>query len=332
MNYIHNLTTDSLKGEVKISALKYNYIVLGAETAKENYKRKYPISGTTKYDFEARTNSYYIQDEIELQDFVFTLGTRLDDSEKFGNEWSSNVGAVYKIDDKQRLKLSYGEGFKTPSLQESSSEYQTYSHGWYVGNDDLKAETSKSYELAYEFYGEDTKFKTAIFKTDLDNLITGESTGRTVYPMGPFMPLTEYTYVNVAKATIKGFEADVDYDFNENHKINLNYTYLKTEDKETNEELSYRPKNTFNIGLSSELGWGVSSYLSANYLGTQYDSSGDKISGYTLFNAQISKKITKDLTARIGVDNIGDKHFDDNGGDPYYLKRRLAYVGLNYKF
>ena len=53
--------------------------------------------------------------------------------------------------------------------------------------------------------------------------------------------------------------------------------------------------------------------------------------GYTIFNAQATKKITKDLIATIGVNNIGDKNFDDSGY-PHYIERRLAYVGLNYKF
>ena len=125
------------------------------------------------------------------------------------------------------------------------------------------------------------------------------------------------------------------YNFNENHTFNANYTYIKTENEITEEELEFRPKNTINLGLSSHFGWGISSYLSANYIGTQYytdsNSKSQKASGYTIFNAQATKKITKDLIATIGVNNIGDKNFDDSGY-PHYIERRLAYVGLNYKF
>ena len=329
MNYVHKLTNDYLKAESKITKIKNNYLVIGAEISNESYERYYPATSSTKYNFESSSNAYYIQDEIGFGNFIFTLGARLDDHEKFGKEISPNIGLVYKLSENQRLKASYGEGFKAPSLQESSSEYSTYSHGQYYGNDDLKSETSKSYEIAYEYYGEDTLFKTAIFSTKIENMITGEFIG-VGYPYGPGFAVDEFTYVNIEKANMKGIELEIEYDLNNKHTISTNYTYLKTEDESTGKELIYKPKHTMNIGLSSEFDYGISSYISANYLGSQYDSDYEKISGYTLFNAQLSKKIAKGLSLRIGVDNIADKEFDN--GNPYWLKRRFAYLGLNYKF
>lgn len=316
-NYITKLSNDSLRGETKITALKNNYIVLGVETSKETHDREYPMTGESKWNFESRTNAYYIQDEIDLRKFIITLGGRYDDSEKYGSEFSPNIGVVYKIDNKQRLKINYGEGFKAPLLTQSSSGYISMG---IQGNDDLKAETSKSYELAYEFYGDATTVKAALFKNDLDNMIKSDNHG------------TGSQYYNVAQAETKGFELNVDYDITENHLLNANYTYIATKNKETGKDLTYKPEHTFNIGLNSELGWGVSSYVSVSYIGEQFTNSANtqKAGGYTILNAQISKEFTKGLTARIGVDNIGDKDFED--ADPYAIKRRFAYIGLNYKF
>lgn len=317
MNYITKLTNDSLKAEAKVTALKYNDIVLGAETSKETHDREYPMTGQSKWNFESKTNAYYIQDEIELGNFIFTLGGRYDDNEKYGNEFSSNIGSIYKIDDNQRLKLNYGEGFKAPLLTQGSSGYISMG---IQGNDNLKAETSKSYELAYELYGNNTTFKASVFKTDLENMIKSEGHG------------TGLKYVNVDEAEAKGFELSINYDITEDHQINTNYTYVKTENKQIGKDLTYKPEHTFNIGLTSKLAWGISSYISANYLGEQYvdEANLEKVGGYTILNTQISKELTKNLTARIGVDNITDKDFED--ANPYVLKRRLAYVGLNYKF
>ncbi len=342
----HNLSTDTLEAEAKISAIPYNYVIVGTGTTKDKYERNDKTTGIDA-TFDRRANKYYIQDEIEIKDFIFTLGTILDDNEKYGTEWSPNAGVVYKIDDKQRLKLNYSEGFKAPNLKEGDSGYVFNATPVPImnviieGNDDLKPETSKSYELAYEFYGEDTTFKASVFRTDLKDMISEKQLSFTPPGVIPGFPPTikpgvyKYRYSNIDRANIKGFETDFKYDFNENHTFNANYTYIKTKDEETDEELEFRPKNTINIGLSSNFGWGISSYLSANYIGEQYytDSNNNKqkASGYALFNAQVAKKITKDLTARIGINNIGDKKFDDNGY-PYYIERRLAYVGLNYKF
>ena len=334
----HNLNTDTLDVETKISAIPYNYVIIGTGTTKDKYER-YDKATSVGKNFDRRANNYYIQDEIELGDFIFTLGTILDDNEKYGTEWSPNAGTVYKIDDKQRLKLNYSEGFKAPSLKEGDSGYvfdarPVPSMNVIIkGNDDLKPETSKSYELAYEFYGEDTTFKASVFRTDLKDMISEKLISKTTPP--PFPMKFNYQYQNIDRANIKGFDTDFKYNFNENHTFNANYTYIKTENEITEEELEFRPKNTINLGLSSHFGWGISSYLSANYIGTQYytdsNSKSQKASGYTIFNAQATKKITKDLIATIGVNNIGDKNFDDSGY-PHYIKRRLAYVGLNYKF
>ena len=75
-------------------------------------------------------------------------------------------------------------------------------------------------------------------------------------------------------------------------EANLFDTYIKTENEITEEELEFRPKNTINLGLSSHFGWGISSYLSANYVGTQYKDGAntDRLKAYTVANIQISKK------------------------------------------
>lgn len=318
-NYTHALENDSIKGEAKLSMIKNNYIVLGAETSKETYER-IKLDGSTQYSFDARSNAYYLQDEIEMGDFIFTLGGRFDDNQKYGSEFSPNAGLVYKIDANQRLKASYAEAFKAPSVTKGSDGFGSGMHHSPFGNDDLKAETAKSYELAYEFYGEDSIFKSAIFKTDVENMIKAESTNNIV------------SYENVNKSGTEGIELGLDYYINDNHSLNTNYTYVKTENKETGKELTYKPKHTLNAGISSEFEWGLSTYLSANYVGKQY-TDGDntnKVSGYTTVDIQASKKITDDFTVRLGVDNITDREFHD--GDPYYLKRRIAYLGLNYKF
>jgi len=332
----HELQTDVIKIESKISLLDYNYIVIGAETQKEKYARINKSTSVTQA-FDRRAYNYYIQDEIDLNSFIFTLGTILDDNEKYAKKISSNIGALYKIDDKQRLKLNYSEGFKAPSLKQGDGGYIFEERPVpamkviVLGNDDLKPETSKSYEIAYEFYGNDGTFKLAAFKTDLKDMIEVKEISRvTGFPV----TITNL-YSNIKKANIKGIETDFTYEFNENHTISANYTFLKTQDEETKEELKNRPKHTFNIGLSSHFAYGISSYLNANYVGEQYYTQDRnptilKAHGYTIFNAQISKKIIKDLTARIGVNNIGDKEFKD--GYPSYIERRFAYVGLNYRF
>jgi len=317
-NYTHSLKDTTLRGEASISMIDNNYIVIGAETSKEEYKRSYATS--TKYDYDLTTNAYFVQDEIELGDLILTLGARVDDHENFGNETTLATSATYKLDDSQRLKFSFGEGFMSPSVLQGSSAYLNASYG-IQGNDDLKPESSKSYEIGYEYYGDNILFKSATYYTEVKDIIV----------VAPSLSgLTTNQYNNVDEATIKGLELELEYDINQNHTIEANYNYIKTEDKTTNNEFAFKPKNTINLSLSSNFNNGWSTYISARYKGSQYDTSAVKHSGYTLFDFQISKQVTDNLTLRAGIDNFTDKTFD--GGNPYELERRLGYIGLNYKF
>ncbi len=164
-------------------------------------------------------------------------------------------------------------------------------------------------------------FKTAAYSTNVEGLITtgASTTGE-----------TSSQYLNIDEGSMKGIEVEVDYFLNENHTIKANYNYLKTENKSTGAELAFKPKHKMDIGLESEFGDGWSTYLSANYIGSQMDTSAQKVSGYTQFDFQIQKELFENTTIRLGMDNITDKTFDD--GEPYELKRRFTYVGLNYKF
>lgn len=319
-NYRHSLNDTTIRGEVKVSAIKNNYLIIGAENSKEDYERNYITSGNTLYDYDLTTNAFYIQDEIDFGDFIFTLGGRYDDHENYGGQFSPSVNVVYKLGENHRLKAGYAEGFMSPSVLQGNSAYVNRSYG-IQGNDDLKPESSKSVEVAYEYHGEDLIFKSAVYNTDVEDIVAvGAST----------TGATARQYLNLDEGNMKGLELEVDYFINENHTIKSNYNYLKTEDKSTGKEFAFKPNHKLDISLESEFGNGWSTYISANYTGSQYDTNATKVSGYTQLDFQIQKKLSESTTIRFGMDNVTDKTFKD--GEPYELERRFTYVGLNYKF
>lgn len=324
--YTHNMTDTVAKAEVSIASLAKNYIVAGAETKNEEYDKVYDLSTSSgkNYQNEIKNNSFFLQDEIELGDnFLLTIGARYDDNEKFGGELSPKANLIYKLGKNQRIKFGYGEGFNAPTVTQNSSSYTSTSRHIFTGNDDLMPETSKSFELGYEYYGKNVIFKTTIYETKVDNLI---ETQKTVD--NPGSAPDYYTYENVSKASMKGLEVEIDYDINDSNALKLNYNYLKTEDESDGSELSFKPKHTANIRLSSALPYEINSSVSAKYIGTQFIDS-DIYDSYTLFNLQLSKEIAKNLTARVGVDNLTNRDLKD---EPYEIKGRFIYLGINYQF
>ncbi len=319
-SYTHTMTDSVARAEVTVASFNNHYLVTGAEYKLEEYDKEYDLAASSSKDFDddVATTSAFLQDEILVGDhLLFTMGLRYDYNEKFDGEWSPKLNALYKIG-AHRIKVGYGEGFMAPTLTQGSSSYIVHMGRYtFQGNDDLQPETSKSYEIGYEYHGESTIFKSAFYYTEVTDLISYVRTGM------------DNVYSNVDSAEMQGFECEISQNIGQNHNIRLGYHYSETEDDDTGEDLSYRPRHAVNARWNSRLPWGVNLTLSADYTGRQEDAAGEEQDPFTLYNLQFSKVFYDHLTVRLGVDNISDEDLDD---EPYNVKGRLIYAGLNYRY
>ena len=254
---------------------------------------------------------------------ILTLGTRYDKHERFGAELTPKANIVYNINEKHKLKTSYGHGFNAPTLTENSSSYSV-SHGpsFFKGNDNLEAEKSDTIEVGYEYYANSIVFKSSIFHTKIKDLIDYKKISS-----GP----TVNQYTNIDKANMQGIELEYSQkDLFENLDLNIAYDYLKTKNKETNKALARKPKHNMNMKISYTLPYKIDSNIRLNYTGKQFDTSNNQLGGYTTYGFQFSKDFGKGLSSKIGVENLGNKILSDNSD--YNIKGRLVYLGLNYTF
>jgi len=334
-NYTHNMTDSVGKIDAQIAIFDNHYIAMGYEYKKEEYDKDYDSSEKDeKSGFENAvvTNAFYVQDEISVgESLSVTLGTRFDDHEKFGNHISPTASFVYKIGDTHRLKASYGEGFKAPTLTQGSSSY-VVSRGpthTFQGNDDLKPETSKSFEMTYGYYGDKTTFIVTGFKTDIEDLITTKRTNGILL------------YSNLESVNMQGVEVEYAYQFSDVTSLKGSYTYLDTEDETTGRAIEGKPEGKAKLSLHTELPYAIQSTLRVNYTGEQDFSvttgrgpsaktTYGKYDAFTTVDVQFSKAVTDNFSVRLGVDNLTDTEMDDD--KLYEIRGRFAYLGLNYKF
>lgn len=352
--YTHKLKDEVISGELAIASLNKNYIVLGAENRKEKYHKVYDTPTTTKTNYQAEIDyrSFYAQDEIEITDkLLTTFGARYDKHENFGSEISPKAAVVYKLNENNRLKAGYGHGFNAPSLTQGSDAYSAsipitftppMEFNRFHGNSNLNPEISDSFEAGYEYSKEKDSFKITAFHTKIKDLITTKDNGRTTItpPRGPMITYNEILYSNVNSATIDGLEISLNKtQIVSNLDMGLSYTALDTKDESTQEELTLRPKHKVNLRLSSILPFEIQSNLSVNYIGSQYTTtyieSSDEIkrinlNGYATANLQFSKEMAKNLTLKVGADNITDKKLGDDYD--FLLDNRVVYAALDYKF
>lgn len=298
---------------------KTTTLTMGLETKEEQGSSDYhSVSSFGPYDSiwskqTARTNSVYLQDQINIQDHWFsTIGVRLDDHDRFGSQTTYRFTTAYLIKQSgTKLKGSYGTGFKAPSL------YQLYSS---YGSPNLKPDKSSGWDLGLEqglpFLK--TTFGATWFKNRYSQMIDFD--------------MNTWTYTNVAKAHTQGLELTTAVQPLDELSLRFAYTYMETEDDSTGKELVRRPKNK--LSLDANYSFLKKAHLSLGlvYVGSRYNdkANSQELGGYTLVNLAGSYDVTKNLQLFGRIDNLLDREYEEVLG--YGTPGIGAYAGLKVSF
>lgn len=175
------------------------------------------------------------------------LGLRRDDNDVFGAETSLRAGAVLSLSGSTRLRGSYGEAFRAPSLGELFFPF--------FGNPDLQPETGESWELGLEHEAGGWRFALTGFENRLRNLID-------------FDPAT-FVSVNIGRARSRGVEGEVGLRRGI-FAARLTGTYQEAEDRDTGLPLLRRPEESASLLLTAKPGdWTFN--LEGRYVGDRPD-------------------------------------------------------------
>ena len=125
---------------------------------------------------------------------IVSAGGRYDDYEVEGDQgqsvdetnWSSNVGAVYKVNANFSVRANYAEAFRMPTPDElyMFNDYSAFGFGIWSGNPDLKPESSQTYEIGMDVSGNWFSGGLTWFYTDFEDRISyayDEATQMTIY-------------------------------------------------------------------------------------------------------------------------------------------------------
>ena len=155
------------------------------------------------------------------------VGLRRDDNDVYGGQTSLRAGTVVDAGAGVRLRASYGEGFRAPSLGE------LFFPG--SGNPALRPESSATWEVGIE--REAGGFRAALtgFETRQRNLIDFD--------------FATFRDVNVGRTRSRGVEAELGYERGIT-AVRWNGTWLDAEDRETGLPLLRRPKRSSNLVLT----------------------------------------------------------------------------------
>lgn len=306
-----------------------NLVTFGIETELEKAATSYNSNGEWG-PFESifpeqsnRTTGIYLQDQFSLANSFFaSVGLRFDDHQKFGKVTTYRVAPAYFIHETgTKLKMSYGSGFKEPSL--------FYLYDPTFGNPKLEPEKSKGWDAGVEQFFENGRFSLGVtyFNLKLENMFGFDSNFKTI---------------NIAKASSNGIEVTATAQNLDNFTLNLNYTYTEAKDEyeqgdDFDKPLLRRPKNQLSFNINYKLNELLNLNSQINIVGKRDDKDFESfpakrvsMPAYTLVNFSASYKLMDKIGLTARITNLFDAQYEEV---LYYgTLGRCFYVGANLTF
>ncbi|WP_070963616.1 TonB-dependent receptor domain-containing protein [Vibrio sonorensis] len=311
----------TLDGKFVLSQLESQVISLGGQISYTNIENDRDYSDTRS----VTQSALYLQDEIGLSDdLTASLSGRLTHNNQFGNDFSPRVYMVYNGLDNFTFKGGYGEGFKAPTIFQSSKDFSLPSCGGrctLIGNPDLKAQSSKTYELSAMYYASRGYVQATWFFNDVKDLIDRD--------LDPFFNGGKIIqYENVDRVETKGIELESELDITKSWLLSMNATYTNSNNKETNKAIPLTPEWLANANLNWLASEELSLFASVNYTGKQEDGKDNNLDPYSIVSLGGSYQFNDNFIVRTGVTNLTDKRLDQSTfdyqateiGRSFYLK------------
>jgi vitamin B12 transporter len=243
---------------------------------------------------------------------------RRDQHARFGGETSFGADVSYAVAPELRLRASYGEGFKAPTLFQLLSDY---------GNAALEPERSRSFDLGIAWHTRNapTWGALTLYRRDSRDLIDfvscfGLSDG--ICEDRPFG-----TYANVGRARAQGFEVEFGLSPTTRLRTSLAYSYLDARDRASGRELARRPRHALTATLDWSAPLGIALGADLRLVGDSFDDAGNLVplDGYVLADARASLPLGTRLELFGRIENLFDARYTEVAG--YGTRGRAAFVG-----
>ncbi|GGC26351.1 TonB-dependent receptor [Novosphingobium marinum] len=317
------------KGRAERAEIKGNWTPIGLVRidfgADHEWSRFADSDGTEK----ARLASGHVLAGWYGRGFALAAGLRIDDHSRFGSEWTFGANGSYALSPDLRLRASYGEGFKVPTLYQLFSDY---------GNGALAPERSKSYDAGIEYGNRNGRFHAALtaFRRDTANLIDYVSCFSVADPLcedGRFG-----FYANVGKARAQGIEIELAAQLSERFRAQAAYTLLDAADRtpggaSRGNELARRPRHAVTVSADwhSPLA-GLTLGGDVRMVSDSFDDAGNftPIDGHALVTVRASLPVNEAFEIYGRVENLAGVEYRTVAG--YGTPGRSAFVGARARF
>ncbi len=275
-------------------------------------------------DRTARTTSAHLLAGWYGSRLTVSAGTRYDDHSTFGGAWSFGANAAYGLAEAVRIRASYNEGFKAPTLFQSVSSA--------LGNAALMPERSRSYDIGLYFGQADDLFRASlsIFRRDSDNLIDFVSCFSASDAICADRPFG--TYNNVGRARAEGGEIEMEARPVPALRLAAVYSYVKAMDRTAGsiyegKSLARRPRQALTASMDWNTPFGLKMGGDIRLVGDSFDDRANSVplDGYVTADVGASFPLEESFELFARVENLFDADYRTVAG--YATQGQAAYIG-----
>lgn len=308
-NFSNGSSSFSAEGDRTVLQYQGNFTISDAHQISVGYEDEETDNGTTKF---SNTGIYALYQVNPLDTLTVSMGIRQDDNNQYGSEIVSRVSAVWSANENIDLRASWGEGFKVPTLFQTTF----FCCGATGPNADLEAEKSDAFDIGvdWRFLDNNGTVSLTVFSQDTENQIDFS------FAVGG--------YKNIAQVDTQGVELAVQYQFTESLYSAASFAYIDSEDGNGN-ELTRLPKLTGDLTLNWQPMPQLNTTLVVVYNDDEQDSRG-VVSSWTRIDLSAVYQFNDHVDVIARIENLGDKDYQQIFG--YGTPQRSGYVGVTYSF
>jgi len=315
-NWSHRLSIGNMRGDIdtpeystlyltrRTSALWQNEIrldenqrlIAGLDFVHERGESRDTFSGTAVYEDSRDDRAAFAGWQGRFGAFDSEVSLRHDSNSEFGGATTGSAAIGWRASDLVRVYASYGEGFRSPTLNE---QFSPGYGGFFAGNPNLDPERSRSTELGVEVTpAAGQRFKANLYSTRVRDLISFT---------GP-----DNQAENIAHAKIDG--AELAYDFDRGPwLLHAAYTWQDPRNEDTDAQLLRRPKQKFSTSLERRFGERFRAGAEFLYSGKRDDVGPVgtlELPSYALVNLRASFALDADWTLAARLENLTDRDYE----------------------
>jgi hemoglobin/transferrin/lactoferrin receptor protein len=313
--------------QVRLAPWQQHRVTYGLEWYRDTQNASQGTGTNTLFPNSEATNlALYRQDELTLWNRIFLIpalrwdrfeNDPVDQKRVTDSKLSPKIGVVLKITDFLYVETNYGEGFRAPNFGELFIAGTHFPGAVFVPNPDLKPEKSKNIDAGIRIRRDRLLFaqdrfllRGAYFHNSLDDFIDFNVSFNPATRQLAFRP------VNIQEARIRGYEAEMQWDFSPGFTFLANYTDIRGDDQTNHQPLATIPPRKGVLGLD---------YLYAPWaltVGSRRQIVADqnrvpegtlRTGGYTIYDLYASwqprQGVLKGLRVDFGIDNLTDKEY-----------------------